>query len=238
MSKRARRAGGALSLLGLLALVGAGLAMAGSTPPPPAGPAQPGKVRRVGQSNPGTAAPANPVHVTGYRLTAKLAPASSTSSASGKWDGILVHTLGVVKQGAMPSVPGCSVSGPRPGGPGQAPPRGSGIPHKIACGGAVPPFPVPGSGNHWILGWRLTFQNLSSTVNGTDIRIQVPGAASAVAATLCGPCTSGKVGHVTLTDDQAAGLVNGYGSVVVRTVNSPTGEISGPIVKAPPTAMP
>jgi hypothetical protein len=237
MSKSARRAGGALSLLGLVALVGAGLATAGSTPPP-LGPAKPGKVTRVGQSNPGQATQANPTHATGYRLTAKLAPTGSASSASGTWSGILVHTLGVVKQGAMPSVPGCSVSGPKPGGPGQAPPRASGVPHKIKCGGPVPPFPVPGSGNHWILGWRLTLQHLSSTVSGTDIRIQTPGAASAVAATLCGPCTSGTVGHMTLTDDQASALVSGYGSVVVRTANNPSGELSGPIVKAPPTAMP
>ena len=237
MSKRARRAGGALSLLGLLALVSAGLATAGSNPCP-IGPAKPGKITKVGQSKPGTATPANPTHATGYRLTAKLAPSSSTSSASGTWNGILVHTVGVVKQGAMPSVPGCSVSGPKPGGPGQAPPRGSGIPHKISCKGPVPPFSVPGSGNHWILGWRLTFQNLSSPVNGTDVRIQTPGAASTVAATLCGPCTSGTVGHITLTDDQANALVKGYGSVVVRTANNPSGELSGPIVKAPPTAAP
>jgi hypothetical protein len=227
----------ALSLLGLVALVGAGLATAGS-PPPPIGPAKPGKVTRVGQSNPNAPTHANPTHATGFRLTARLAPAAGTSSASGKWDGILVHMVGVVKQGPMPSVPGCSVSAPKPGGPGQAPPRGSGVPHKIKCGGPVPPFPVPGSGNHWVLGWRLSFQNLSSTVNGTDIRIQAPGAASTVAATLCGPCTSGTAGHMTVTDDQAAALVAGYGSVVVRTANNPNGEISGPIVKAPPTAAP
>jgi hypothetical protein len=131
----------------------------------------------------------------------------------------------------MPSIPGCSVSAPKAGGPGQAPPRASGVPHQIKCGGAVPPFVVPGSGNHWILGWRLTYSNLSSAVTGTDMQIQVPGQASTVAATLCGACAARASGHLTVTDDQANDLLKGYGSIVVRTANSPNGEISGPIVQ-------
>jgi hypothetical protein len=197
MSKRAGRLGGALSLLALLALVAAGLATAGSTPPP-AGPAKPGKVRLVGQGGPGsTTAPSGSTHAIGYQLAAKLAPSTGTSTATGRWDGVLVHTIGTVQAGAMPSIPGCSVTAPKPGGPGNpgSPPRASGIPHKIKCNGsAVPPFSVPSSGQHWILGWRLTYANLSSAVNGADIRLNSPGAAGVLAATLCGPCTSGKLG--------------------------------------------
>lgn len=236
MSKRASRLGGALSALALLALVAAGLATAAS-PPPPARATTPGKVKLVGQTAPSTAVQPRAIHALGYRLTATLAPSSAASSASGRWDGVLVHTFGVVKNGAMPSVPGCSLSGPKAGGPGQAPPRASGLPHRIKCNGPVPPFAVPGSGQHWILGWVLRYSNLSSSVTGADLRVSVSGsAAPAVAASLCTSCVSGKFGRTLLTDDQAAALLNGNGSVVVRTVKNPSGELSGPIVRIAPTA--
>jgi len=221
-------------------LVAAAVAAAGS-PPAPIGPAKPGKVRLVGQSNPNSTT-ANGVHAIGYRLTAKLAPSSTSSTATGRWDAVLVHTIGTVHPGTMPSIPGCTVTGPKPGAPpGQgSPPRASGIPDKIKCGGAgaVPPFTIPGSGRHWIIGWRLAYANLSSSVTGTDMRVTLPGAAPVVAATLCSSCVSGKFGRTTLTDDQANALLKGYGSIVVRTTNNPSGEISGPIVKAPPTVLP
>jgi hypothetical protein len=220
-------------LLALLSLVAAAFASAGS-PPAPITKTSPGKVRKVGQSNPTAPTSAPAVHAIGYRLTAKLAPSSSTSTATGRWDGVLVHTIGTVHNGQMPSIPGCSVTAPKRGGPGQAPPRQQGIPHTIKCsGGAVPPFSVPGSGQHWILGWKLTYSNLSSAVTGAQIHITVPtGAAPVAAAALCSSCTSGKFGRTMLTDDQANAIVKGQASVVVSTANNPAGEISGPIVKA------
>ena len=233
MSSRARRLGGALSLLALLSLVAAALASAGSPPGTPISGTSPGKVRKVGQSNP--KAPTQPaaIHAVGYRLTAKLAPSSTSSNATGRWDGVLVHTIGTVHNGQMPSAPGCTVSGPKRGGPGQSPPRQQGIPHTIKCGGAVPPFSVPANGQHWILGWKLTFSNLSSAVSGAQIHVTVPtGSPAVAAAALCGSCTSGKFGRTMLTDDQANAIVKGQASVVVSTANNPDGEISGPIVKA------
>ena len=233
MSTRARLLGGALSLLALLALTAAGLASAAS-PPPPFGPAKPGKVTRVAQTAPAPAA-AGSVHALGYRLSAKLAPASSTSAASGHWDGVLVHTVGVVQNGVMPSIAGCSVTSPKAGGPGQSPPRQSGIPHRIKCGGpagAVPPFAVPGSGNHWILGWKLTYDKLSSAVSRADILVTAAAGAAAVAPmNLCTTCTSGKFGRTILTADQANAILHDRSSVVVRTTNNPGGEISGPITQ-------
>ncbi len=233
MSTRARLLGGALSLLALLALTAAGLASAAS-PPPPVGPAKPGKVTRIGQTAPAPAA-AGSVHAIGYRLSAKLAPASSTSAASGHWDGVLVHTVGVVQNGVMPSIAGCSVTSPKAGGPGQSPPRQSGIPHRIKCGGAagaVPPFAVPGSGNHWILGWKLTYDKLSSAVSAADIlATAAAGAAAVTPMNLCTTCTSGKFGRTILTADQANAILNGRASVVVRTTSNPGGEISGPITQ-------
>jgi hypothetical protein len=234
MSTRARLLGGALSLLALLGLTTVGLASAAS-PPPPFGPAKPGKVTRVGQTAPAPAAPGS-VHALGYRLSAKLAPASSASAASGQWDGVLIHTVGIVRNGAMPSIAGCSVTSPKAGGPGQSPPRQSGMPHRIKCGGAagaVPPFVVPGSGNHWILGWKLSYDKLSSAVSGADILVKAAGAGAAALtpANLCTTCTSGKFGRTILTADQASAILNGQGSVVVRTTNNPGGEVSGPITQ-------
>lgn len=241
MSRRAGSLGGALSLLALLALTAAGIASASSPPGTPITKSSPGKIRNVGQSNPGapTAAPAA-VHAVGYRLTAKLAPiGNAPAQATGRWDGVLVHTVGLVRNGQMPSIPGCSVTGPKKGGPGQAPPRQSGIPHRIKCGGssAVPPFSVPGSGNHWILGWKLTYSNLSSAVTSADIHVTAPaGSAPVSAANLCGACVSGKFGRTTLTDDQANAILMGEASVVVSTATNPSGEISGQIVKMQATA--
>jgi hypothetical protein len=108
------------------------------------------------------------------------------------------------------------------------------MPHRIKCGpaSAVPPFAVPGSGKHWILGWKLTFDHLSSAVSGADILITVAAGAAAVSpASLCTTCTSGKFGRTMLTADQADAILKGNASVVVRTANSPGGEISGPITQ-------
>jgi hypothetical protein len=239
MGRRARLFGGALSLLALLALTAAALATASTPPGAPVNGTKPGKITKVGQSTPSAPRSAGSVHAIGYRLTAKLAPSSSApQAATGQWDGVLVHTVGVVHNGQMPSVPGCSVTGPKPGGPGQSPPRQQGIPHKIKCSGqgAVPPFTVPASGNNWILGWKLTFAHLSSAVTSADIHMTVAaGAAPVAAANLCGACVSGKFGRTTLTDDQANAILKGDGTVVVSTASNQS-ELSGKIVQIHQTA--
>lgn len=243
MSSRARRVGGALLLLALLSLVAAAFAWAGSPPAPitqttPMGQAPPGKLRKVGQSTPTAPAPSR---LLGYRLTAKLSPSSSTSTATGHWAGILVHVFGPVRNGQMASVPGCSVTSPKPkpSAPGQpvVPKNATKVPpHTVTCkGGTVPSITVPGSGVHWILGWKLTYASLSSAVTGAQITITAPtGSAPVAAAPLCSTCTSGRFGHTTLTHDQAQAIVNGEASVVVSTADNPAGEISGPIVKITP----
>ena len=99
------------------------------------------------------------------------------------------------------------------------------------------PFTVPGSGNHWILGWKLTFAHLSSAVTSADLHITVStGAAPVAAANLCGTCVAGKFGRTVLTDDQANAVLKGDGTVVVSTVNNSGGELSGQIVRMKPTA--
>jgi hypothetical protein len=221
MSKRAGRLAGALSFLALLVLAAAGLATAGSPPPPVNVSPQPGKLGQVGQGSGHATVPPGPVHPIAHWLTAKLVPLAGVSStASGHWNGVLVHTNGTVQTGGLPSAPNCSVQPPR-----------SQVPRQIRCsGGAVPPFTIPSGGLHWILGWRLLYAHTSSAVSGADIRINVPGAASVIGVTLCGPCSSGTFGHKALTDDQASALLKGNGQVVVRTTSSPDGEIGGQIV--------
>ncbi len=85
MGKRARRVGGAVSVLGLLVLVSTGLATAGNGAPIQG--SQPGKITKVGQSQPGQTTAPRAVHALGYRLGATLGPASSSSTAAGRWDG-------------------------------------------------------------------------------------------------------------------------------------------------------
>src|SRR5581483_2592075 len=103
MSSRARRLGGALLLLALLSLVGAAFASADQGPPAKN---DQGKLHKVGISNPSTPQIAPTPFL---RLTAKLSPLSSTSSASGRWDGMLVHL--VVVNGQVPAITGCSAGG-------------------------------------------------------------------------------------------------------------------------------
>jgi hypothetical protein len=219
MSSRARRLGGALLLLALLSLVAAAFASADSGPPH----FTKRTLHKAGISNP-TPAPIAPTPF--FRLTAKLSPFNSTSSASGHWEGSLVHL--VVVNGQMASVPGCSITVPKapPGKP--TPPHT----HTIACkAGGVPPTTVTTTGNHWLLGWRLSYSNLSSTVSGAEIRINAPTSAPVAAAPLCSHCTPGKFGHTTLTDSQAKAILAGEGQVIVSTTSNPGGEISGTIVK-------
>jgi len=65
-------------MLALLALIAAAFASA-ATPPPPLRAAKPGKVTKVGQSNPSAPTAAGQVHAIGYRLTAQRAPTGTTS---------------------------------------------------------------------------------------------------------------------------------------------------------------
>ena len=205
MSRRARRLGGALSLLALLALAAAGLATAGSAPSP----AQPGKV-----SSTPTHAAASPAMVPAIaiRLTAKLAPASGASAPSGRWDGLLAHTFGR-SQEAPGCVPVRSIG--TPGGAGQ-----------VTCGRQlwVLGWKVSYTGlSSPVTGADIRFK--SSSV----------GAAPVIAVKLCGPCSAGKLTRTTLTQDQARALLKGNASVVVQTTNNPDGEISGQIVRVKPT---
>jgi hypothetical protein len=225
-------------MLALLALVGAAVATADDNNPPQnhaSGKMYPPTsktARMVGQTAPSPSAPKTPaLNTQAYRLTAKLAGTDTT--ASGHWEGFLVHTTGIVQNGVVRTAPGCNVTGlpnrpvqPQPDMPS---PRVRG--HRLVCRG-FPPFGIPGSGNHWLLVWKLVYTGLSGAPTGTDIRLSSPGAAGALVATICNPCVSGKFGRVDVPADQAQALADGHGFVVVRTAEKPDGEISGPIVRS------
>jgi hypothetical protein len=245
MSTRARRLLGALSLLALLVLVAAAVATAEDGTPIVKGQATQrsganmadgGKVRKVGQTQPAPSAPkAHAVNTQAYRLTATLAGTDTT--ASGHWMGWLVHTNGMLTSGVVRTAPACSVNGPpnrpvKPQHPAQ-PSRASGP--RIACR-PFPSAPLPASGNHWTLFWKLTYNALSGPSTGTDIRVSAPGAAPSAAgallATICSPCVSGKFARMEVDADQAQALIDNRGFVVVRTAAKPDGEISGAITRA------
>lgn len=230
MSTRARRFLGALSMLALLVLVGAALATADTNPPVGHTTAtKPGKLHKAGQGTPAASAPKNAVPLQAYRLLATLS--GTDTAATGRWSGYLVHTNGIVQNGAVKPGVACQVrpaTPPRPARPGVRP---SGI-HSFFCR-SVPPFAVPATGNHWILGWKLTYSALSSAPTGTDIRLNSPGHAGVLVATLCTTCTVGTFGRIEITEDQANALLADNGYVVVRTTAKPDGEISGQIKRAP-----
>jgi CHRD domain len=159
-------------------------------------------------------------------LTATLNPSNTTSAAAGRWAGLLVYR----RAHEHPAEP-----------PRECPPlRKRAHPKPNPCrSGGVTPIVEPGTEAHWVLVWELSVAHLSSAVSGADIRvIATPGAAPTVAATLCGSCTSGRIETASLTNAQANAVLQGQGSVVVRTASNPGGEISGQIVKVPSSAFP
>lgn len=152
------------------------------------------------------------------RLTATLTPTSTASTGSGSWQGVLVF------RGARSGRPAINV-------PCFKFPKGFTPKKPLRCGQIAPAR--PGTSAHWIVAWRLTYQQLSSTVTGADIRVAAtPGAAPTIAANLCKTCVPGKVQLTNLTDAQANAVLAGRGSVVVQTVSAPDGALSGAIVKA------
>ena len=132
MSTRARRLGGALSMLALLALIAAALASAAS-PPAPVGPAKPGKITKVGQSSSERADRGRQVHAIGYRLTHSSHRPQDVAGHRASWDGVLVHTIGIVRNGADAVDPRLlrERAEARRAGPGAAPPERAPAPDQV-----------------------------------------------------------------------------------------------------------
>ena len=199
MSMRARRLGGAFSLLALLALVAVGLATAASPPPPAGAPPKPGKVppRRAERPHPNPATSGG-VHAcnrlpavrqadTLEQLVDRLRPLGRRAGAhrrhrQGGRDAVRPGLLGDGAEAGRTRQSGLASARERR-------PAQNQVQRQRSATVRRPGLP----GQHWILGWRISYTGLSSAVNGADLRLNAPGAAGVLAATLCGAVHRGQV---------------------------------------------
>jgi hypothetical protein len=79
------------------------------------------------------------------------------------------------------------------------------------------------------LTWRLTFSRLTGKALAAHLHLGKAGVAGPVAIPLCGPCTSGVHGKVTVGVKVRAALVAGRVYVNVHTAKNPAGEIRGQV---------
>jgi len=105
-----------------------------------------------------------------------------------------------------------------------------GRPCIIGGGGqGTPPLPVPPvppSGVHWTLVWRLALSGVTGPASAS-IHLGTQGAASPILNTLCSACQSVATGHLAVTAAQAQLFLKGNGYVNVQAAS---GELSGHIL--------
>jgi CHRD domain len=100
--------------------------------------------------------------------------------------------------------------------------------------------PAPKSGAHGAglftaslsgrsLTWRLTFSRLSGKALAAHIHLGRQRVAGPVSVPLCGPCSSGVHGRVTVPARVRSALLAGGAYVNVHTARNPAGEIRGQI---------
>ncbi len=174
------------------------------------------------------AAPSSPQTASaGYRLTAQLTAAqevpagTGSTSAKGRFDGLLVRTGPgqAAKVGALPA--GCKVVSPSPR---------SGLPTKIVCDNGRLTLPLPKvAGVRWTLAWRLTFSGLTGPATAAHIHLGAIGHAGPVEIPLCGPCATTVKGTSPVTATQATALLHGGDYANVHTAKNMGGEIRGQI---------
>ena len=158
------------------------------------------------------------VPVVGYRLHATLSPVGSATD-SGRFDALLVRTgRGTIPVSGAPRVPAPPIA--------CTPSLRMGIPCRIGPVGQFPPFPIPPTGVHWTLVWRLALTGITGPVNAT-VQIGTRGSVSQLLATLCTSCQSSAKGHLSVTASQARLLLTRQSYVDVQAA---TGELSGRIV--------
>jgi hypothetical protein len=177
----------------------------------------------------GTASARTHVSAAAYRLTADLTagqevPAlQASTTAAGHFHGVLFRSG--LTPAKVASLAGCKVI---------APPRRSGLPIKLSCGGSVVTMPAAGQ---WRLIWRLTYSGLTGSATRIDIHVAPVGHAAPPTFALCAPChvvsmSNGSLTHgsMTLAGDQATSL-SSSSYVNVDTTAHPGGEIRGQIVR-------
>jgi hypothetical protein len=164
------------------------------------------------------------IHAAAYRLTATLTPAQEVpavhapANAGGHFDGVLIRSgIGATRVAALA---GCKVI---------SPPRRSGLPNRISCGGSVGTLPAaPGQ---WRLFWRLSVSGLSGPATHADIHMAGVGHAAPPAFAFCGPCQTVSRGHIVLSAGLATALGANAAYVNVDTAANPGGEIRGQITR-------
>jgi len=190
------------SLAGALAVVAAGIALAA-----------------------GTAAARTSAHAVAYRLTATLTPSQvvpavqAPAGAVGRFHGVLLRSgAGAIK---VASMAGCKVV---------VPPKRSGLPMRINCGGGAVGT-VPTATGQWRLVWRLSVSGLSGPATAAAIHLAAAGKAAAPAFAMCSPCVRPMHGQMALSDAQASSLTSNAAYVDVDTAAHPGGEIRGQIMR-------
>lgn len=106
----------------------------------------------------------------------------------------------------------------------------------LSSGQEVPPQVVKDPNAHGLfkgtrtgttLKWRLTFAKLSGPATAAHIHMAAKGKPGPIVVPLCGPCTSGQTGTVTLTTEELAAFKKHLLYVNVHTAKNPAGEIRG-----------
>jgi len=173
----------------------------------------------------GTAAASTSVHAVAYRLTATLTPdqvvpaAQAPAGAMGTFHGVLIMSGGGAIKAA--TLAGCKVV---------VPPKRSGLPYRINCGGGAVGT-VPGAPGQWRLIWRLSVSHLSGPATGAFIHLASPGQSAAPSFKLCSPCLPVSHGVMALSSTHAATLSTSQEYVDVATAKNPNGEIRGQITR-------
>ena len=159
-----------------------------------------------------------------FRLTADLTPSQvvpvvqAPAGAHGHLEALLVRS-GPNLAALRAAFAGCKLF---------IPPRRSGLPVRLTCGGLTARLPS-GPGLHWTFAWRLTTSGLSGPVTGAQVHLAPAGHTAPVAFSLCTTCRPIMRGTVAVTQTQAAAMLRGDAYVTVSTPAHPDGEIRGQI---------